>query len=118
MENSLFRLITSRSHDTACTRPILLGNAGPGLKLGDERAHRPASPWTDINDIVREARTALGAGYDKDTLAGYALPRLSADQIDALVAEALWNRSLGIRAVGPCPRHPESPTFGRGAPTR
>jgi hypothetical protein len=51
---------------------------------------------TDINDIVGEARTALGAGYDKDTLAGYALPRLSADQIDAPVR---WPSLTSLKSV-------------------
>jgi hypothetical protein len=55
---------------------------------------------TDINALIREAREALGDDYDRDTLVAYAVPRLDASDLDVLVAEALWSRSLGISSAG------------------
>lgn len=54
----------------------------------------------DINEVIREARQELREAYDKASLARYAHPRLSAHQLDVLVSEALWNRSLGISSAG------------------
>jgi hypothetical protein len=54
----------------------------------------------DLTSLIREARDALGAAYDVDTLYGYVAPQLSQDDISALVRAELWNRSLGISAKG------------------